>query len=822
MIGLLCALLLLIQLPPNTTDMRPGGVRITGRVLSRDVAVTSLRLYSVHSRDPLQTVTLAANRSFEFLRIPPGQYSLAVDSSHIVWSSRPLDVADKELRDVEVRLSPAVRAVGHATVKEGGPLPEFALSLRGPLGWSRSRAGFMNHQDGTFIVVLPIGEYSVTPAVETGGYRMETLTYRGRNVLRGRLQLAGQVERLSAKFSTTGTPPWRRIRGRVTGLKNIPGWIGPLRVDLHVDRVGLWGEAAVNKDGSFEFPKVLPGTYRITPPGLRPSALVISNADVDNLQFDVPPHRQVTGRLVMENGDTPRVESFDVTFSTPQGVDFYANNTNNSAFRAVLPEREFAVRFRLPPAYEISSILRGSQDLRRESLRVSSNEEEIRVVLRPATRPAEELRPFVDAPPEPAAVDASQVRGTPRKVRGRFIGATPQAKVVLQDGLGTVFESVLDDKGAFEFPKVSSGVYRLALWAGHPYLPATMVVVGDDDITNIAIPVPKQRAILGRVSVEGGGTLPPLGFIVWPTTLLGDFYGFTQRSGAGIPMNIATDGTFQIMLPEGAHRVEVTGFPARHYMLRSVTFGDRNLLTAPLNVEGRDLPELLIQLALAEPETVATVRGTLIGASTLSSPGSITLSREDPLVAPTLFHSELGPDGAFEFTRVPPGRYSMGTNPPVAGMMNRRIVVGERQIVQADLNVPARVPVKIRLRVEGRTLNAANLPRPNLTLRLNTGDAYRIYLAPYFNLVQPLGWYCISDACTTRPLGLHLNEPAAVSGSNTPESYDLLLPEGEHRIEFGVSPVEYGLKSAMQGSVDLFRNPLRVGNAPTEILLTFE
>lgn len=187
-------------------------------------------------------------------------------------------------------------------------------------------------------------------------------------------------------------------------------------------------------------------------------------------------------------------------------------------------------------------------------------------------------------------------------------------------------------------------------------------------------------------------------------------------------------------------------------------------------------------------------------------------------MVPVAFHSLPAPDGSFEFSRVPPGTYSLGPDPPVAGMMRRQIVVGERQIVQADLAVPSRIQMKVRVRVEG---SAAAQPRLTLTVRLNTGEAYRMQWSSTFTFVQPLGYRCIGDVCTSRPLGLHLNEPAVVSGSNTPESFDILLPESEHQIEFADFPSGYRLKSAVQGTVDLLQSPLGVGSGPPELLVTF-
>jgi hypothetical protein len=61
-----------------------------------------------------------------------------------------------------------------------------------------------------------------------------------------------------------------------------------------------------------------------------------------------------------------------------------------------------------------------------------------------------------------------------------------------------------------------------------------------------------------------------------------------------------------------------------------------------------------------------------------------------------------------------------------------------------------------------------------------------------------------------------------VTGSSAPGSFAILLPEGEHGIEFTGFPENYLLKSAVYGTEDLLRNPLRVTENSAEIVLRFE
>jgi hypothetical protein len=406
-----------------------------------------------------------------------------------------------------------------------------------------------------------------------------------------------------------------------------------------------------------------------------------------------------------------------------------------------------------------------------------------------------------------------------RKVSGRFLGADIPSIVSLNDSDGGSAQSAVDSNGNFEFERVSPGIHRL--YAGGSYLdPApTTIAVTDDDVLNVGVTVPGQREIRGRVHIEGGGTLPPLALLVWHEWTLGQLnVGLTPRGGQGVPLTIFADGAFEISMPEGSHRIEVTGFPAAFYRLISVDFGGSDVLKGRLTVTGTTLPELLIKLQLVDADIMAGLHGKL-RATTGSRPNRVALSGQNPQLASLKLFATLLQDGSYNFERVPAGTYSLGTDPPVAGMLPRHVTLQASQTAEADLNVPAIIRTKVSVRAEGRQLAD---PRITFTIRLNTGEAYRVYPSPVFTYVQPLGTRCLGDVCSYRPSGAHLNEPAGVLGSNTAGSFDMLLPEGDHRIEIDTAPQGFRLKSALQGDIDLLKSPLRIGNGPAEILLTVE
>src|SRR6185295_15766666 len=82
--------------------------------------------------------------------------------------------------------------------------------------------------------------------------------------------------------------------------------------------------ASVAADGSFEFPKVYPGSYtaRVTAPPMNFNVIptldgTVSDRDVTNLQFVAPRMREISGKIAME-GKGP-LPGFSLFFSSVAG-----------------------------------------------------------------------------------------------------------------------------------------------------------------------------------------------------------------------------------------------------------------------------------------------------------------------------------------------------------------------------------------------------------------------------------------------------------------------------------------------------------------------
>jgi hypothetical protein len=110
--------------------------------------------------------------------------------------------------------------------------------------------------------------------------------------------------------------------------------------------------------------------------------------------------------------------------------------------------------------------------------------------------------------------------------------------------------------------------------------------VGDKDISDIKVAVPRTKTVYGRLVVEGEGPMPIINYT----------FGLDADGPAPIAVSVTPEcnGSFAVRLPEGDHRVSGS-LPAG--FLRAFTYGSTNLLRERLRVSAEDSMELRITLA---------------------------------------------------------------------------------------------------------------------------------------------------------------------------------------------------------------------------------
>jgi hypothetical protein len=139
----------------------------------------------------------------------------------------------------------------------------------------------------------------------------------------------------------------------------------------------------LNADGSFEFPKVTRGHYILSVgiPGFAVyQSIEVTDKDLDGLELVIPRRKTVAGQMHVEAGGLlPRSYGFTLNRNDGSGLLVMLTPGCNGAFLAGLPEGEYRVSSRLPSGY-VTSFAYGSQNLLRDSLRISPDDDaELRI-----------------------------------------------------------------------------------------------------------------------------------------------------------------------------------------------------------------------------------------------------------------------------------------------------------------------------------------------------------------------------------------------------------------------------------------------------------
>jgi hypothetical protein len=187
--------------------------------------------------------------------------------------SRPFRVGEADTRVDLVR--PTLRTIRGRVVVPAGPIPY------GVLGFSTdtSYVGSPIDADGTFRVQLQSARHEVTVAGLPSGYALDAVRLGPQDVTNGLVVGADDISGLVVTVSARARLP--RLRGTIAGAP--AATLADARVELAGRVIGVL-EARVQKNGSFEFPALVPGTYQVRVPqipNLTPSYVVVGWDDMN-------------------------------------------------------------------------------------------------------------------------------------------------------------------------------------------------------------------------------------------------------------------------------------------------------------------------------------------------------------------------------------------------------------------------------------------------------------------------------------------------------------------------------------------------------------
>jgi hypothetical protein len=262
----------------------------------------------------------------------------------------------------------------------------------------------------------------------------------------------------------------RLLGGKITGRVSASMRDPQLKVTLLGGKLEELLDAPIAADGTYEFGHVLPGSYLVglfpRPAGFSSVVVKVGDKDVTGLELTVPPTRNVTGKIVVDNGPLPHAL---LAFSTPQS---YVSATLNpdGTFSAKLQAARHRVELAgMQVGYSVASVRIGSQDAT-EGFAVGNADVSGVVITVAAPSRLPKIHGAITGLP------AARYASTRVEIAGEINGS---------------LQATIQQDGSFEFPAVIPGLYRLKL-TQVPELPTMNVVVAGWDTTEVKVAVPAR------------------------------------------------------------------------------------------------------------------------------------------------------------------------------------------------------------------------------------------------------------------------------------------------------------------------------------------
>jgi len=553
-----------------------AGFKISGTVVREDKQdpsrATNGDRIVLSGNGPATSLEIGTGGAFDFTNVQPGTYQIIV-TPMVTMQPITVVVTDRDVTGLSVLVPDVVTLRGKVVVDGGGPFPRFQLTFArvdGPAAAPVTVTGAT-----TFTAPLHTGQYRITATGLPRGYSIKSVTVDTADALTQPLKVStGDSDPINVTLGVSSPPPWVKVTGRVTGSNPLSP--PPTGITMNSATAGEVLNANVASDGSFEFPKVLPGSYTaMTSPVTATSTsatLTVGTTDVSNFVIRIPEPKEVTGQIVVPGKlPIPRVIfSISPVGAAPQarGTNFPANPQQDGSFRISLPEGErqiMVVTGSFPPGFSLASFTYGATDLLKNPLRVAATD-------------TAELR---------LAFDATAVK--PVTVSGRVAGLlrTQGVRVVLMSPFFPSVEAPISPDGSFAFSNVIPGNYfgRLSLSG---LAAGTTINVANKDITDALITYPRDFIVTGHTIVEGGnagGT---------PVVML------DAKNAAGVSKTsgIVNAEVIMLNLKDGEYNVSLRSVPAG-YQLKSMTYGTTDLQKAPLKIDGPVTWEIIVRLVPA-------------------------------------------------------------------------------------------------------------------------------------------------------------------------------------------------------------------------------
>jgi len=171
---------------------------------------------------------------------------------------------------------------------------------------------------------------------------------------------------LLINLAVSGPPPTVSVSGRVTGIT--PGQIQRIALrEASGGELSAALESSIGSDGSFTFPKVLPGAYIVYLRLRSVTQVMVDNKDVTGLIVAHPQDILVSGHVIAEGTQTLPT----TIIIEGNGKATAMQNRPTGTFVLSLEKGENSISVRnIPEAWRLKSITYGDVDLQKEPLKL--------------------------------------------------------------------------------------------------------------------------------------------------------------------------------------------------------------------------------------------------------------------------------------------------------------------------------------------------------------------------------------------------------------------------------------------------------------------
>jgi hypothetical protein len=249
----------------------PFGGRVGGRVTPPPSATLPERaVLSGLKLEELLEVPVAADGRFDFGHLPIGAYLLSLFPTPPGARSLAFNVGESDMTSLEF-VRPPVSVVSGRVVVENGPLPAGFLAFSTPQSYVNATVD----PDGTFTARLHRTRHRAELAGMPVGYSIASVRAATGDVTEG--LPVGDADVTGVVVTLTAPKQLPVLRGRITGAD--ASRLKGARVEATGPIAGAI-ETAVRADGTFEFPGVPSGLYRVRVPQLAeiaPTAVVVAS-----------------------------------------------------------------------------------------------------------------------------------------------------------------------------------------------------------------------------------------------------------------------------------------------------------------------------------------------------------------------------------------------------------------------------------------------------------------------------------------------------------------------------------------------------------------